>query len=52
MTQRHHPQGQAADFQKLDFTLWRLQREHDLRHQQDVNRSLNERPRERSEDLH
>lgn len=52
MTQRNHHQGQAVDFRKLDFTLWRLQREYDARHQQEVNRSLSERPRERVEDLH
>lgn len=52
MTQRNHHQGEAADFRKLDFTLWRLQREYDNRHQQEVNRSLSVRPRERLDDLH
>lgn len=47
----HHP-SQSDDFSKLDFTLWSLQREYAQRHEQEVNRTLSERPRERAEGLH
>lgn len=50
MNPQNHPQ--QDDFQKLDFTLWRLQREHEMRHQHEVNRALNERPRDRAVGAH
>lgn len=42
MALNNHHSTQSGDLKNLDFTLWRLRREHDLRHQQDVNRILSE----------
>lgn len=44
--QPHHPQS-SLELKDLGFTLWRLQREHEERHRNAVNRQLNARPRER-----
>lgn len=52
MSLKTHQVKQASDFKELDFTLWRLRREYEQRHQHEVNRLLNERPRERGEPLH
>ncbi len=47
---QHHDQSQ--DFKNLNFTLWQLRREHELRHQHQVDLTLSSRPRERADDLH
>ncbi len=52
MSLKSHHETHQTELKNLDYTLWRLQREHDLRHQHAVNRMLNGRPRERAEQYH
>jgi hypothetical protein len=45
MTTSMHCPLQQNDLKVPNFTLWRLQKEYDSRHQSDVNRQLNARSR-------
>lgn len=51
MTLKTHHTDKASDLNLPSYNLLCLRREHDLRHQHDVNLALSLRPRERGEEL-